>query len=134
MSLAIDLQKELQQFTGTEQYYKNLGLLYTDGIKNLADRAGAYWLIDLIASYQPKCRRNEDLRDFQVWYLTRPGATIAPWLTQPHESGCIVTCWSDTPNAGEAPIVRQDVPFTDFPLVEIKLYVCGGVLMIPSEY
>ena len=30
--------------------------------------------------------------------------------------------------------VRQRVPFTDFPLDEITLYVVGGVILLPSEY
>ncbi len=45
-------QAELAQFTGTEQYYKHLGgLVYTDGVKYLAEKAGSYWLLDIIASY-----------------------------------------------------------------------------------
>lgn len=47
-------QLDLSPFTGTEHWYKHWlgGLLYTDGVKYVADQAGAYWLIDAIASYQ----------------------------------------------------------------------------------
>jgi len=64
------LTKNLQHFCGTEQYYPHwLGIRYTDGVKYLADNAEAYWLIDAIASHQPKALRNQRLREFQVWFL-----------------------------------------------------------------
>ena len=42
-------------------------MLFTDGVKFIADSAGAYWLIDEIAINQtrPKVRAEE----FQVWVL-----------------------------------------------------------------
>ncbi len=46
-------ETDLNQFTGTECYYAYLvGLKLTDGVKFMADKAGAYWLLDIIASYQ----------------------------------------------------------------------------------
>lgn len=61
-----DLEEELRQFTGTQQYYMNFtGLLFTDGIKYLADRASCYWLIDLVGSYQPQLRHIP----FQLWEI-----------------------------------------------------------------
>lgn len=59
-------ETDLDHFTGTECYYRYLcGLRLTDGVKYLADEGGAYWLLDIIASYQPdaKIRRER----FQVW-------------------------------------------------------------------
>ena len=59
---------DLAQFIGTSQYYRhNLGLLYTDGVKYVADRGGAYWLIDAIASWQidPRIRNDEMLQNIQ---------------------------------------------------------------------
>jgi hypothetical protein len=136
MSLAIELQKELQQCSGTENYYRTMfsKLVYTDGIKLLADRAGAYWLIDVIASYQRQCDRDEMLQDFQLWYLVRPDSELIPHLSHAHQNGCIITCWTDTPSTAATPKIRQDVPLTDFPLPDIKLYVRDSVLMLPSEY
>jgi hypothetical protein len=136
MITAAELQQELGRCSGTENYYSVLfsKMVYTDGIKLLADRAGAYWLIDVIASYQQQCDRDEILRDFQVWYLVRPESELIPHLSHEHKNGCIITCWCDTPKEGDRPSIRQDVPLTDFPLTDIKLYVCDGVLMLPSEY
>jgi hypothetical protein len=42
----------LSHFTGTEHYYRlNRRCLITDVGKYLADEAGAYWLLDVAASY-----------------------------------------------------------------------------------
>ena len=46
---------ELQQFTGTEQWFRhglNRKVLYTDGVQYVAEQAGAYWLVDEIALAQ----------------------------------------------------------------------------------
>ena len=59
----LNLSTDLEQFTGTEHWYKHqFGGHYTDGVRYLAQTAGAYWLIDAIFSY----RRAER---FQVWTL-----------------------------------------------------------------
>ena len=55
---AYELEIELGHFTGTMEWHK-WSILYprfvlTDGAKYLADKAGAYWLMDIIGSYQPR--------------------------------------------------------------------------------
>jgi hypothetical protein len=131
--LAAELAAELPHFTGTEEYHRivypwlrNTDFLLTDGAKHLADKAGvisgsAYWLIDLIASYQ----REKPVKGepFQVWKLTVK------------ESVGKVTC-----DDGNGRILAtQDIPYTDFALDEITLYVTsddfnGIVVMLTSEY
>ena len=106
-------ETDLEQFTGTEQYYKHwLGINYTDGVKYLADRAGAYWLIDLIVSY----RRKEP---FQIWRLEKKDKG---WLATMQED-------SDQPV-----LVRQEIEYSDFPLDKIELWLIDGVLLLKSEY
>jgi hypothetical protein len=64
------LSKNLEHFCGSEEYYKHfLGLLYTEGVKYLAENAEAYWLIDAIVSYQPRLRKVRSLSEFQLWFL-----------------------------------------------------------------
>jgi len=61
---AAKITEFMAHFTGTEHWYKHMcGLLYTDGINYVAGSARAFWLIDIVASYQPK------LKDypFQLW-------------------------------------------------------------------
>jgi len=114
---ALNLEADLQQFIGTENYYQNLlGLKYTDGVKYLADKAGSHWLIDLIASYQPKLRDHR----FQLWSIKKTG-----------ENSAEVYCQEDL---GEPKLVRQEIEFTDFPLDKFKLYCVDDVLLLPSEY
>lgn len=122
-----ELQNELNRFTGTENYYRHFtGGKFTDGVKHLADRAGAYWLIDAIFSYQIK-RKIRDL-PFQIWTLKVLSSKLGKGKSEPM---AILEMKEDT----DAPIqVSQKIPFTDFPEGEVKLYLIGGVLLLPSEY
>ena len=130
--LAAEIEAALPHFTGTEEYHRlrypwlHKDFLLTDGAKYLADKAGviggtAYWLIDIIASYQ----REKPVKDesFQVWKL------------MVKESVGKVTC----ENGNGSVLVTQEVPFVDFALDEVTLYITsdefnGIVVMLPSEY
>jgi hypothetical protein len=62
---------DLQQFTGTEHYFRhpiNHRVFYTDGVQYLAEDGGAYWLLDEIAIIQPYDKRLA-VEEFQVWTL-----------------------------------------------------------------
>ncbi len=108
-------ESDLNQFTGTENYYRHwTGQgVFTDGVQYLAEQAGAYWLIDAVFSY----RRREP---FQVWTLRKN-----------NDNSAVLTMQEDS---GEPVKVRQKIPFTDFPLDRIKLYLIDSVLLLPSEY
>lgn len=108
---------ELNQFTGTEHWYRHwLGILYTDGVKFLAEKAGAYWLIDAVASYQNKVKHIP----FQIWTLVIDKDNSA--TLQMRED-------SDMPF-----IIEQFIEYSDFPLTSISLYFIDGVLLLTSEY
>ena len=97
-------------------------ITYTEGVKYLAEEAGAYWLIDVVASYQNErvITQNPDLVHFQLWELAV------------HEDkSATVTMRADS---DQPAIVTQEIEFTDFPLDHVTLYVCGGMLLLPSEY
>jgi hypothetical protein len=118
-TIAATLDSELALFTGTMHHYRNfLGLLYTDGIQYLAERAGAYWLIDAIASWQPKVRPLA--KEFQLWEL----------VVNEDRSADLTARW----DTGEPVLAQQKIECTDFPLKSITLYVQNGVLLLPSEY
>lgn len=113
---------DLAQFTGTSMYYQHLlGVQYTDGVHFLAERGEAYWLIDAIASWQSDPRVNQDpmLQQIQFWKL----------IVNDDQSALLV-CERDEGDIA----VRQEIPFTDFPLKCITLYLQQGVLLLPSEY
>lgn len=111
---------QLTQFTGTVHYHRlNRKCLLTDGTKYLAESAGAFWLMDAAASY-----------------LLEIGT--ADWFVLVKLS---VTCSSavlslEDGNGHEH--ARQEIPDTDFPLPQQKLYACWDgehwVVMLPSEY
>lgn len=110
-------EMNLRQFTGTLNWYKHpFGLLYTDGIKYLADQAKAYWLIDLVASYQPKCKNIP----FQLWKITID-----------KNNSAVITMKEDLNKKNE---VRQDIPYTDFPMKDFEFYVCDNTMLLKSEY
>ncbi len=111
---------ELDQFAGSETWYRhgiNRKVLFTDGAKFLADRAGDYGLLDEIAIIQPYVR-NVAAEEFQVWKLAvRPDHTAM--LTCDDGNGRIVFC--------------KEIEFTDFPLDEITLWFENGVIYLPRE-
>lgn len=115
---------ELEQFTGTENYYRHWsGLVYTDGVQYLAANAGAYWFLDLIASHQREVRRKLAAlhdRDFQSWTLEAVG------------EGWRVRC----DNGNGAELAEQRLEYTDFPaaLLPLTLWVIDGVVILKSEY
>lgn len=106
----------LGQFIGSMKYYRGLmGIRYTDGVKYLADRCGAYWFIDLIASYQ---RKLKDMY-FQLW-----GIDVQ------EDNTATVTCREDS---NRLPVVTQNIEYTDFPF-DFELYCINRVILLKSEY
>jgi len=127
----------LSQFTGTGHYYYGqisylCKLVYTDGVQYVAREANAYWLIDAIASYQPRIRAGEikspdrNLREFQLWTLTL--RDDGQWE---------LCCYADS---GLPPVITQVIESSDFPEESIRFYVepygDGGAvcLLLPSEH
>jgi hypothetical protein len=146
--LAEELEAELPHFTGTEEYHRirypwlRKDFLLTDGAKYLADKATAYWLIDIIASYQ--LNKKVATEGYQSWKLNvnhdaEPEhslhSTILTWKQRARTNKALVTC----DDGNKHIIVTQEIPATDFPLDEVHLYVTnddynGIVVMLPSEY
>lgn len=114
-------QSDLDQFSGSLDLYRYLGgLRITDGIKFIASN-GCGWFIDVIASYQAhaKVRGNERLQEFQLWELK----------LGPGNKG-VVTLREDT---DEEPVITQKFDYADAPF-DLRVYVEGGVCLLPSEH
>jgi hypothetical protein len=112
---------DLRQFTGSENWYRhgiNRNVVFTDGAKHIADRGGAYWLLDAIAIAQ-LYEKSVAAEAFQVWRLK----------VNPDRSARF-TCDDGNRNL----VYKQDLEFTDFPLDEIKLYFTDNTILLPSEY
>lgn len=113
------LIRQLAMHTGSECCFRHWTgrLVYTEGVQFLARQAGAYWLIDLVASWMPDPRLVGE--EFVVWKLT----------VQPDHTAIAI---ADDGNGNE--LTRQEIEFTDFPLEEISLYLTNSTLLLPSEY
>jgi len=111
---------QLAQFTGSETWYRH-GLvrrvLYTEGAKYVADRAGAYWLLDEIAigQMEPTIRATE----FQVWKLQVSDHNTATLTVE---------------DGNDNKVSEKVIEFTDFPAPGITLWCTGNTIMLPSEY
>ncbi len=112
----------LAGFTGTQQYFKHWTrmLVYTDGVQFIGEN-GAYWIIDLIASYQ-----TADLihrYPFQAWKIRRT-----------KEGGFIAT----GTDGNDKEIVKQEGEYTDLKC-DLDFFLQAdpthrAVLMVTSEY
>jgi hypothetical protein len=113
-------QQELDQFCGSGEVYQHWlkAFVYSDGVKYLVEKARAFWLLDAIGSYQPQLLSDPMLQKLQIWTLTVEG-----------KKGRLV-CEKDS----DIVVVSQKIPYTDFPLPEISLFLVEGVLLLPSEY
>lgn len=125
-------QCDLEQFNGDMERYRTLNpqVIYTPGVQFLAERGEAFWLIDLIASYYgtPLMRQaienDPRLETLHFWSLeVRPDGTATAAAT------------ADT---GEPPFIRQEIPYTDFPLSEVRIWSGFDgrfwTLYLPSEH
>lgn len=112
---------ELAQFSGTDNYYRYHTLLLTDGVFYLAEKAECFWLMDVIWSHAVE-NRWFGKEDFIVCKLTVRD-TVGEVVFDDGNGKILVT---------------QHIPFTDFPLASIRLYIVRGehnlVVMLPGEY
>ena len=114
-------QAALQQFTGTEQWYRHgmaRDVLYTDGVRYVAEVGGAYWLIDEIAFAQ-RGVKGVAAEEFQHWKLTVNADRTA-----------LLTC----DDGNDRIVFAKRIEYTDFPLDQIRFYVANKTILLPSEY
>ena len=111
----------LAQFTGSERYYRHPlveGIMFTEGVKYLADAAGAYWLLDEIALAN-RFERSVMAEEFQVWDLK-----IA------EDNSALLACG----DGDGTEVYSKSIDWTDFPAPGIRLFLCYGCIHLPSEY
>lgn len=113
-----NLNHELAQFSGSENYYKNfLGLLITDGVKYFGEKAQANWAISDIACIL-KMHKKVKAQEFVSVKITSKSkkATIK------YEDG------------NNNILYKQHYTYTDLPTGEYTLYYANGTLCLQSEY
>jgi len=85
-------------------------------VRFIAMEAGAYWLIDMIFSFQLDGHIKAEA--FQCWKLIT------------HNNTGTLTCEDGNGN----PVHSHELTYTDFPLDEADLWFVDNVLLLPSEY
>ncbi len=132
MTHPLSLQ-ELRQFSGDDQRYRhaiNRRVIYTPGIQYLAEKAGAYWLIDAIAIHigskpmQRKMALDPRAGEMLFWSLT----------VKPDQSAHLTA----VVDQDVSPIFRERIQWTDFPLDKIDIWSAFDgqywTLYLPSEH
>jgi hypothetical protein len=120
-----DIRQALAQAIGTENYWRafpnNDKFLFTDGVKVMAEMCEAFWLVTAVFSWQINGKVSKE--PFQVWTLS--------FKDKAKGDEALLIC----EDGNHKKLARQEIGYTNFPLPEgIKLYLDGGVLMLPSEY
>lgn len=113
--------QELLQFTGTGHRHRhalNPRVFFTDGVKYVAERAGAHWLIDAIALIQP-CDKRVTAEVFQVWRLQVNADRAARLVCE---------------DGNENVVYKKVIPRTDFPGEGITLWFTDNTIFLPTEY
>jgi hypothetical protein len=111
---------DLSHFTGTEKWFRHSlvsSVTYTEGVQYLAEQAGAYWLVDKIATNQLVAEIRA--QPFQSWRLTvNPDASAT--LEAEDGNGNV--------------LYSEFIHFTDFPMPDMTLWCVDRVILLPSEY
>ena len=124
------LSFQLAQFTGTEQWYRhnlNRNLIYTDGVKFLAENGGeqgAYWFIDKVACEIAPLLKSKNERFGFI--------TLCVGLTGANQAMILVT------DGNDKQLATYHIHFTDMLPGNWKFYLVDDqthlTLLLPSEY
>ena len=119
MNKETQIINELKHNTGTEHYFKIpfSDLVYTDGINDLINRCGSWWLISDLGieiSQNPKLQKpfllvRVEVKDGKGKITLREDSNLKPIFTKDYE-------------------------YTDFPLSKFEFYICDKVILLKEEY
>jgi len=125
---------DLNQFTGgtLERYRSGINprVIYSEGVRYLAEKANAYWLIDAIASYltpqelAEAAKQDPRISSMHFWKLEVADDQTAVLYAEA--------------DLGVPPFVMQKIPYTDFPLRSASIWAAQNVehwvLYLPQEH
>jgi hypothetical protein len=112
------LVDDLSNFTGTENWYRhNLmhDTVYTDGVKYFAEKAGAYWFLDIVDTELFPLQKKEGFLSITMTVANEQASIVAT-------DGNLTTLWN------------KEISFTDCPDGEYRFYFTDNVLLLTSEY
>ena len=127
------LKAEMEHFCGDLVRYRhplNQKVIYTPGVRHVAEKANAYWLIDAIASwigtpdFLEAAQEDSRIASMHFWTL-EVNADSAATLVARADSPC------DS-------FIEQQIEWTDFPLSKIDIWAgfdgSHWTLYLPSEH
>ena len=127
MNNAKDLIFDFDAFTGSLNHYSHKlpmtpELRLTDGTKAFAEKMGAYWLMDIVATEFLPLLSEEDY----IIFIT---------VTVDDNNGAVIVGTDGDKGDGPVTLHTRNVKYTDLPTgFSFKFYLQDGVLMLPSEY
>lgn len=126
-------KQDLTHFTGDLERWRhqfNRSVIYTPGVRHVAEAGEAYWLIDAIASWIGSPTFNEaatkidGISEWHTWTLSvgdNNAATLFATADEPADA-----------------FITQAIPYTDFPLSSIDVWAgydgSHWTLYLPSEH
>ena len=120
---AQELRINLSRFSGSETFTRWIPIsdtTLTEGVRYLAEKAKCFWLMDMIESHRPA--------------LKSEGFGVAKLIVDLDKHTAIFTL----DDGNDRIVATQKIPYTDFPLGSIKLYIADNgpawTIMLPSEY
>ena len=122
------MNQDLKQFYGSEQFYKHgiiRSLIYTEGVKYLAETYSTYWFIDIVASYISEVfKENKKSGDtMQIVGITVNGDHTAHFYIK-HDTYT-------------REFIQQDLLYADLPMGTYEFYLNwngnGYTLLLKSE-
>ncbi len=117
-NLSARLREDLIAFIGTETWHRhalNRHMLLTDGVRYFADQAGAWWLLDIVAT--------------EVFRLQAAHPFLS--ITIDVREGEADIRVSD---GNDAMLFTRHIHFTDAPDGLWRFFLTDNVVLLPSEY
>lgn len=122
-----------------ERYFHTLNrrFIYTDGVRDMAQLAGAYWLLDILAT---------EVAPIFLRAFEQDRVSVGEFILEVHPQGSspAATLKLTAGNGDEEPpLWKRDIDFTDFPQGRWQLYLGadeypqGGLCttcILPTEY
>jgi hypothetical protein len=131
---AVEIKTELRHHTGSLERFRHIlgggKVIYTPGVQDMAERCGAWWLVDAIASHIVTNKKLRDDYDLYFWKLTK----------NKEGSGATLICTNGNTGPDRVVHARKKIEFTDFPLDEIEVWQGSAgqegvfTLYLPSEH
>lgn len=121
MRISVDEFKDvLAGFSGSDYHYPHrlhngITMQLTDGCMYVREYGNAYWLFDIILSWQIKLQNFK----FQVWKLVKQ---------------CDGSWFIECSDGNNKVIGCQEIECAEFPVDHLEVWFNEGVCLLPAEY